>query len=327
MPKDGLQQAIGGYFELELPGGNSFYHDDALLYQSARGAFRALLKVEQPKRVLVPAFVCDSMLSPLIDEGIEYLWYDLDESLDVPDSINLNNNDLLLYVNYYGVCQAQVEHLIERYPPKQIVLDFSQAFFDPPRHQVLATIYSPRKFFGVPDGGMLITKAEVDSPMDADTGSINRMTHLLKRLYEQPEISYPDYLQAEKSLEDSTPKTMSGLTKRLLESVDYKHAQEKRKENFSYFHSRLGLINEFLVDESRLEAPLCYPLITNIKGLRHYLIQNRIFVPTYWQDASERVSRSWNEKMIEGLLPIPLDQRYGKQDLKRIVTLISGKRQ
>jgi hypothetical protein len=318
-----MPNAIGGYFEMELPEGRSYFHDKALLYQSARAAFRALVKEIKPNRLLVPKFICDSMISSLDAENIKYIFYDLEESFNVPDSIILNNDDLLLYVNYYGVCQAQVDRLLERYPARQLVFDFSQAFFEPPKHQALATIYSPRKFFGLPDGGMLVTSAKMTPPKIQDSDSLARMSHLLKRLCEDPEAGYIDYIQAEISLKNSTPKSMSNLTRRFLRSINYNKARIKRTENFLYIHSCIKKINKLVIDTSKLNAPLCYPLATNIKNLRKHFINNRIYLPTYWKDASKRVNSEWNEKIIKGILPIPIDQRYNKKDLSRIISLVS----
>lgn len=263
------------------------------------------------------------MVSPLIQEGQVYEWYQLDSSLNVPCSLELKDNELLLYVNYFGVCQKQVEKVLKNYPPAQVVLDYSQAFFDPPKLDALATIYSPRKFFGIPDGGMLLSRCDVSQPQVQDMGSLSRMTHLLRRMCQTPEHGYSDYIHAEDSLNDSTPMAMSSLTHCLLKSIDYQAVQKKRMQNFVYLHSRLKFDNGFVFDVTDIVAPLCYPFITNIKGLRDYLIRNRIFVPTYWRDAIKRVSGDWTEKMIDGLLPLPIDQRYGKEEMEHMISLIS----
>lgn len=322
MSRQSNDQAIGGYFELELPPAGTHFHPEAILYQSARAAFRALLKARRPRKVLVPKYICNAMLSPLIQEAVDYAWYDLDASLNVPNSVELREGEWLLYVNYFGVCQTQVESLLSNYPADQLVFDYSQAFFDPPRLEALATVYSPRKFFGVPDGGMLITSCEVSQKDVWDLNTLSRMKHLLRRLCEFPEEGYQDYLAAESSLEDSTPIHMSRLTQRILASIDYQKVQKKRLENFSFIHYRLKSANDFGFDTSRIVAPLCYPLISNKKGLRELLIKNRVFVPTYWPDARARLGSTWNERMTDGLIPLPIDQRYEQDDMEHILKLI-----
>lgn len=315
--------AIGGYFQLELPSENTGYHQSAQLYQSARAAFRALLQAGRPTRVFIPKYICDAIIPPLHEEKINYEWYELDASLDVPNSVALKDDEWLLYVNYFGVCQAQVERLLERYPSKQIVFDFSQAFFDLSKPHALATIYSPRKFFGVPDGGLLLSSIDVSPPQVQDTKSQYRMSHLLKRLWGKPERGYPDYLLAEDSLEDSTPMLMSGLTQSLLRSIDYQSIQETRTQNFNYLHTRLESKNALVINETNLVAPLCYPFLTKNKRLRNFLLENRVFIPKFWGDAEKRMSTEWSEKMINGLLPLPIDQRYGQEEMERIISLIT----
>lgn len=317
------ETAIGGYFQLELSTDNTHYHHNAHLYQSARAAFRSLLKAGRPTRVFIPKYICDAIISPLHEEKIDFEWYELDDSLDVPDSVALKDGEWLLYVNYFGVCQAQVDRLLERYPSKQIVFDFSQAFFDLSKSDALATIYSPRKFFGVPDGGLLLSSIDVNRPQVQDTKSQYRMSHLLKRMCEKPEKGYPDYLLAEDSLADSTPMLMSGLTQSLLRSIDYQFIQKRRMRNFTYLHTRLRSKNALVINEANLVAPLCYPFLTKNKKLRDFLLENRVFIPKFWRDADERVSPAWSEKMINGLLPLPIDQRYGQEEMERMVSLIT----
>ena len=131
MPEFVRPKSIGGYFDLELPRENTSYmHENAFYYQSARAAFRSLLQAGKPQRVWLPKYICDAMLSPLLDEGIEHVWYDLDENLKVSDSIVLGEGDWILYVNYFGVCQNQIDDLLNRFPANEIIFDYSQAFFD-----------------------------------------------------------------------------------------------------------------------------------------------------------------------------------------------------
>jgi hypothetical protein len=134
---------IGGYFELELPSRSLQPYPNALRLQSARAAFLALLQIGKPKRVWMPRLICDAMLSPLSVANIEVAWYDLDHRWAVDQHVNIATEDWLLYVNYYGVCKGNVNELMRRFPTNQIILDYSQAFFDHPE-DVLATVYSPR---------------------------------------------------------------------------------------------------------------------------------------------------------------------------------------
>lgn len=313
---------IGGYFELELFNRNTFFYQDSIRYQSARSAFMALIRIGKPERIWIPRYICDAMVKPIEMSNVECIWYDIDDQLSVNDDIALNKNDWLLYVNYYGLCNKNINNLLSRFSPKQIVLDFSQSFFQSPVG-VLATIYSPRKFFGIPDGGLLITRfLEMPLEKQQDDASVQRMSHLIKRLGGSAEVGYSDFERAEMSLSDIFPKRMSKLTEKILASVNFEYVKKKRNENFFQLHNKLGAMNLFKFDGMNVSAPLCYPFLTNDNSLRQHLIHNKIYIPTYWKDAMHRVSEEWAEKMIINCLPLPIDQRYGQEEMERIVSVI-----
>lgn len=314
---------IGGYFELELPR-RSLPYPEAMRFQSARAAFLALLQVGRPNRVWMPRFICDAMLIPLDMMGIECVYYNVTEQFAVDAHVTLGASDWLLYINYFGVCDAQVVDLLARFPSKKVVLDFSQAFFSPPVAEALATIYSPRKFFGVPDGGLLASRLLFPLPDRQDAGSFARTSHLLRRLGDSPEAGYEDYRRAEGSLAVCTPARMSALTERLLSSVDYDAVSKRRMDNFTFLQERLSHANRLVLPASLSVAPLCYPFMGENADLRQLLIRKRIFLPTYWPDALGRVGKDWGENMIRKLLPLPIDQRYEQKDMERLALAILG---
>lgn len=320
---EGRNAAIGGYFELELPR-LSLPYPEAIRFQSARAAFLALLQSGKPKRVWMPRHICDAMLAPLYMAGIECVFYDLTDHFDVNAQITIGDDDWLLYVNYFGVCDAQVAETIERFSPENVVLDYSQAFYSPPVKGALATIYSPRKFFGVPDGGILISRLPVPMPDQEDVGSWARTSHLLRRLGDSPESGYAEYQRAESSLAACSPARMSMLTKRILMSIDYAAVSTRRMENYLFLQNRLGPVNQLSLPSLLSMAPLCYPFLSEDRDLRNRLIRERIFVATYWPDVVGRVDEAWSEKMVRRLLPLPIDQRYGREDMKRLVSVILG---
>jgi hypothetical protein len=315
---------IGGYFALELPDERRLPYLESARFQSARAAFLALVRAGKPKRIWMPRYICNAMLTPLANAEAECVWYDVNDQLEVDGNTTIGVDDWLLYVNYFGICNKKAEGVLQRFPPDQVVLDYSQSFFAPPLNEALATIYSPRKFFGVPDGGLLISRVPVSLPAMQDTGSFGRMSHLMRRLGECPEAGYAEFQHSEDSLSECEPKRMSRLTERILSSIDFDNASKKRRENFLFLHKQLGEDNQLSLDTSSITGPLCYPFLTHDADLRRRLINNRVFVATYWTDAISRVGDDWAEKMVRNLLPLPIDQRYGQKDMERLVSVILG---
>ncbi len=315
-------KAIGGYFELELPESTGHFYSQALKFQSARAAFYALLEIGKPQRVWMPKYICDSMLLPLQVLKIEIVFYDLTEQLSVCDSVQLSENDWLFYVNYFGICSEQETQLLKRFNPNQLILDHSQAFYAPPL-DCLATIYSPRKFFGVPDGGYLITQLPVIEPETIDTQSVFRCTHLLERLDGDIAAGYQSFQIIEASFDDVLPRKMSTLTSKMLASFDYQAIKNKRNANFQFLHENLAQMNGLEIAIEIIDGALCYPLLVEDSIIRSRLLENKIFVATYWADVKNRTDfDSFEWKLTEKCLPIPCDQRYEHSDMLRIINLI-----
>lgn len=317
-----LSQGIGGYLNLELPRGSNNIYPNSIRFQSARAAFAALLNSEKPKRVWMPKYICDSMLSPLYALGIEIKFYEINLSFKIAETLTIEKNDWLLYVNYFGLCSSEEERLMKLYKPSQLIFDHSQAFFSHQENS-LATIYSPRKFFGLPDGGLLVTTMHINEPKKIDEASSQRCTHLLKRLGGKAEDGYQDYLIAETSLREIEPKRMSYLTNCLLSRIDLNFCSKQRINNFNLLHQYLGRYNRFKFLEIINEAPMCYPFFVQNTSLRSKLLSNRIFVATYWEEVKQRATPESAEiDLVENCIPLPCDQRYDDRHMIKIVEII-----
>lgn len=317
-----LMGAIGGYFSLELPQPKEHYHPELLHFQSARAAFYALLQAGLPRKVWMPYYICDSMLSPLYEIGVPVSFYSLNSDFSVKDDIELLDSEWIVYVNYFGVSGAEQNRLLSKYPKEQLVFDHSQAFFQKPL-DCLATIYSPRKFFGVPDGGMLSTQLKIRNDFVEDESSYDRTTHLLKRVCFTPEKGYTDYQIAESGLLNCQPKGMSVFTDNLLKTIDYAAVKSRRNSNFWYLHEALASANKIQIDRMYVDGPMVYPFLTDNASLKSELIQRRIFIPTYWPEVAQRGDLGvFERKLLGNLNALPCDQRYSVNEMDNILRLI-----
>ncbi|MEK6292894.1 MAG: hypothetical protein V4793_16185 [Paraburkholderia tropica] len=310
-----MNEAIGGYFELELPPARGEFHHDVRRFQSARTAFLAALQASRPPAVWVPWFLCDAMLEPFAMTGIPVRRYAIDDRFFPADAAPAPG-EWLLYVNYFGLCDRQVEETLKRFGRDRVVVDNSQAFFSPHRDS-MATLYSPRKFFGVPDGGYLATRLPMSDPPPKDTASATRCLHLLRRVDASPEPAYADFTAAEASLHGLAPCTMSALTQRLLSTIDYDGLRARRAGNFAWLHGELGRYNRFQFTAAIDVAPLCYPLQLDAAraiSLRSALREARIYTPIYWPNVRDDASAPAFERSLpDTLVPLPCDHRVTHQ--------------
>lgn len=320
--------AIGGYLGIELPK-NAPPFKTAMKFQSARSSLRFWLENNEISTLNLPIFICDSIVKAVEESGVEIKFYNLRKDFlpDVQTYINDKNTGYLL-VNYFGLKGRELSRLQKSSIQTNFCLDNSQAFFAPPI-SVGAAIYSPRKFFGLPDGGLLqcydhrIEREYVK--LEQDTASILRMNHLLKRVSQGARAGYSDFLQAEASLEETKPRKMSDLTARLLQSVDISKAATARQNNFDYLNNVFGEMNSFHWQRMGTDTPLCYPLMLNqdVGDIKAKLAEKDIFCATYWPEVLQRVSTgSWEADLVTKTLHLPCDQRYSIEHMKTMTDTV-----
>ena len=148
-----MQKPIGGFFELELPPQGKMYHEGALALSTGRSCISMVLEIEKPKRVIVPDYSCYAVFEPIIERNIEVKYYDIGFQLDPLHDIEPNQDDLLIFVNFFGLKNKAAEKLSNLYGSK-VLVDNTHHYF----HKGYPKSYSftsARKYFGVPDGAFL----------------------------------------------------------------------------------------------------------------------------------------------------------------------------
>ena len=315
-------EEIGGYFELELRKGKE-YHQNAIRLNTGRNAFEYILRAKSYTKVYLPYYTCDVMLEPINKLNLKCDFYPIDSTFNpIFDFSLIKENDVFVYTNYFGICDGQVKIISKKC--KNLIIDNSQAFYSKPLPGI-DTFYSPRKFIGVPDGGYLYINDKWSIEIEQDI-SYSRVKHLLGRIDLGAERFYESFKRNESLLKGQPIKLMSKLTRCLLESIDYDDIAKKRQYNFNYLHSVLKDDNKINIrlDLKKGTVPMVYPfLIDNGQKLKKKLIENKIFVATYWPNVFEWANiESFEYKLAKYLLPLPIDQRYNEKDMQTVVNLL-----
>ena len=312
-------EAIGGYFELELKQ-SSHYHSDAIKLNTARNCFEYILRAKQYKKVYMPFYTCEVMLEPIRKLNIKYEFYSIDEQLDPVFKKELQADEAFLYTNYFGLKQKSVEILAKKIG-NNLIIDNAQAFFAKPIDGI-DTFYSARKFFGVADGAYLYTNTVLPDCFEQDI-SFDRMSHLLKRVDIGAELAYDDFKNNDNALVSQPIKLMSKLTDKILSGIDYEYIKQIRLKNFIYLHSALKSKNLLHIKNISNSVPMVYPYYTEKENIRQKLIENKIYIATYWPNTSEWCSENQIEKKLaKMIIPLPIDQRFEKKTMEFIVSNI-----
>lgn len=314
---------IGGFFELELAR-KVEYHKDAIRLNYGRNALEYILKAKQYKKVHLPYYICNSVLEPINKLDIKYEYYNIDNNFQMKlDLEEIKNDELLIYVNYFGICNDRIDELIElaRLIDCEICIDNTQSFFSNPKEDA-HTIYSARKFFGVPDGAYLYTDVVLDKHFIHELG-YDKFNHLTKRIDIGTSEAYDDFRKISKHHSGQPIRRMSKLSQRILSSINYDEIKRTRLRNFKYLHKYLGEINELEINLDSIGCPMIYPFRTTARGLRNKLIDNGVFVARYWDEVKSIVSKDTVEySLVEDLIPLPIDQRYGVEEMQYIINII-----
>lgn len=315
------KKEIGGYFEFELTPNKKEYHSDALKLNSGKYCLQYIFKTKKYKKIYLPAYICDSLLQPIKNEDLSYEFYSINECFEPIFEKPIKDDECFVYVNYFGINDKNVKKFVSKY--KNIIIDNTQAFFTLPCKSI-DTFYSARKFFGVADGAYLYTNT--NSPIHIERGiTFDRMDYLLKRIDISANEGYTLFRKNEDYLKNCGLKRMSKLTETILRSIDYEKCRDTRNKNFLFLHKKLSKYNELDLDIDNLNGPMVYPFMKEEKNLKEKLIANKIYVPTYWKESKKRIEPgSFEDKLIDYLIPLPIDQRYKLEDMKYIVNSIKS---
>jgi len=319
---------IGGYRELDLVKGNEFYSNtkNVARLNSGRAGILYALRLLGCKRILIPYYQCSTVEEILVHNGINVTYYHIDEKFRpiLPDRID--NDEAILIVNYFGLLpKDNVLDIITRY--EKVIIDNTQAFFCEPIQNAYS-VYSPRKFFGVPDGAYVIGEnAEHYVDHYEQDVSSDSCLHLLKRIESGGNANYGLYLENEARISQSGIKKMSILTHALLDNIDYEKCAEIRKRNYLFAKKLFEDINvlpqEVFEDSDSEVLPMAYPLVVVNDELRGYLKEMSIYVGQLWKYVLNLEDANYTEKLYSKyLLPIPLDHRYGYKDIELISSII-----
>lgn len=317
---------IGGYFELHLDKLKDLPYR-GIYFNLGRSAFEYVLRARKVQRVWLPEFNCPTLIPAAQRAQTEICWYQVDEQLypKLDPAVFSQPDTMVLIVNYFGL-RSDLLKLYERYK-SSIIWDFAQAFFCHPPSDEYLICYSPRKLFGIPDGGILCGAGFLREPIGMERSqAYNKMARLVKRYDTGAESGYMDFQLAEEALSTEGPMLMSNFSQAVLSSMDFGRVAATRLNNYQILHHSLKNINRLVLPNQPTEAPLVYPLMLDGERagqLRQHLIKNKIFVARYWPfDGVDCISES-TCSLSNSLLPLPIDQRYCQQDMQRVIDCLN----
>lgn len=297
------------------------------------------------QKCLLPLYICDSVISPFVKYGWDLCFYPVETNfeinLEVLSKIVENEKPTVLLVQaLYGTeISLETKKNLKNYRLEKgiiIIEDLTQTLTSV--RQTLWCDYriaSLRKWFAIPDGGFIIADHSLKIKVNREKYEYVRLKREaleLKALYlkDNTLIDKKIFLQKNNFAEEYLYQhmeicKMSKYSLREIEEINAEYVLKKRNENAKFLLESLKGVDCVRLIERNISAPLYFPIFVNDrKELQTYLIKNGIYTSILWS-IPQRVCTLLNESTLyiyRHLLCIPCDQRYGKEDMKKIVYYI-----
>lgn len=312
------RREIGGYLELEHFSGPMLHEGDVAL-NCGRACLEYLAELRDIRTIWLPDFLCSSVPGLCRKIGVEARTYRVGEGFRPVYDFEVAEGEWLYLVDYYGqLAQGDVNVALEA-SGGRLVVDESQGYYRNP-WEGADTLYTCRKWFGVADGAFLHTHngARLRRGL-LQSESHGRMGFVLGRFERPAGEFFADSKANNARFADEAMARMSTLTENLLHAVGYGAARERRLANWAALDVALGASNRLSL--ATPEAPFMYPyMVADAGGVRGRMAAEGVFVPTLWPNVpGDACAGAAAIDYAKNILPLPVDQRYGAEDMDAIV--------
>jgi len=114
---------------------------------------------------------------------------------------------------------------------------------------------------------------------------------------------------------------MSPITENILRAVDYEWAKARRDDNWDVLDASFSSINA--IHLRKPDGAFMYPLMVDgAQAIRGRLSSQGVYVPCLWPDVSGSGGSSLPAMLAAGIMPLPLDQRYGRGEIEEMASIV-----
>lgn len=294
-------------------------------FHCARAALAALLADWKPRRVWLPSYLCPALYEGRV--GFDAAWYGVDEGLTVDVgglSADLVAGDAVLAIDYFGRPPGQdFLDLVAARPEVLWIEDRAQALDTGRADWGEGVLFSPRKLVGVGDGGLVVSPwalPAADGPPQPDASAAQRM-RCGDPEGRMPERWYPRF-QAQEAAFDATPRSMSMETRDVLERTPLAQAAQARRRNARVL---VDALQDLVLwpDDPIDYAPLAVPIrIAERDSVAAALGEGGVFCARHWPVIPSPPDFETAHRLSRELLSLPCDERYGEEEMARIVAAV-----
>lgn len=308
--------------------------------RSGRDAFRYIARnfKNQSNYVLLPALCCISMTKPFIDEGYNIKYYKLTQSLeiDIEDAKSkIKDNCIFIYMNFFSINainESDLESIKNMVSNITFVEDITHDFLEriPIKSYANIVVCSIRKWFAIPDGGILLSKKKLNNILLENDEYFERKRTLamklkskylldsdinIKNKYRELLKESNDYLDKVQNISKMCKKSFE-----IFNKIDVLKIYNRRLNNSYFLQDSIknqSMIN--IIHDSAYKSTLYYPIILQNEQVEveKKLCEYNIYAPIIWPlpESAKGICKT-SDYISEHILALPCDHRYSIHDMK-----------
>ena len=316
-----------------------------MFFSSGSNALSFVFRNEKlkDKKILIPNYCCWSTILPIIKENncnIDFYKVNDDFSLEIPKKAYA---DAIIIINFFGINDYNKIGLeIRRKNPDIcIILDNVQALFELQNNGANGKwanwqIYSFRKFLASPGGGLALNikkSFKLRKAVSTNYDNIWKKASNLKKSFLEGEIKIKEesYLKAFRNssnlLRNNIKTNISKLSFEQINRQELNIISYRRKKNYKFLYKNLKKFSEKkfnLFELKNKKTPLFFPIILKKsyreKCLNELKLKN-LFCAVHWPLINFKFKIKL-PKFNDNIISIPIDQRYGEQDMLKILKIL-----
>lgn len=311
-------------------------------------AFNHCREKMKGKKVLLPDYLCLSVISALKAAEAEYDFYHINKDLTIDiDSMEkaiTQETGMIYFIHYFSVPQPKAVtdkiKALAKIHSLLIMEDITQALFSRDKDRMGFGDYivgSTRKWYPMTDGGIVAVRNGLDGkslplmqPYDESVYKELLISSLRTYYDTHPDAMKQLYLDREAEAnagryKDLTPREMTDESKYIFFGTDTAGLMARRCENYSYLYDRLKSLPEITIASSEQAGngeyvPFGFTLLARDRKDRDrmygYLVDNGIIPEIQWKLPVEYYAPGKAAmELSERNLMIQCDQRYCIRDM------------
>jgi hypothetical protein len=309
--------------------------------QSSMNFIVGQLRMKDDEFMLLPAYLCPTIVWNLQRNRVNFDFYRInrDLTIDIPDlekKLLEHKVRAVFFIDYFGFCHDRgtlgcLKALKEK--GIAIVEDAVQMLWFSRQEFIGDYVFNSYRKFLPADGSLVISEAQghfegsEDEYYEHQNTARMKLTAFVKYGLGSMEDFVSLFAKAEEAYgKDTAVKGMADISRHLLNKVDAEHIGNVRRRNYEYLWDTLSgsvdirpLLGKDLLGQN---IPIGFPvLIENRDSIKKALRGRSIYCPAHWPILEEEWVQGFSDSIYlsERILTLPIDQRYDKEDLDRLV--------